>query len=115
MSDQVELEPVSPAASAAIRVAPALVTAVQEDPDALTKLTRGQLLLVQDRMVRKVLSDPDASATALAVVHERLSKNARLEPEKGAENRGTGFSVVINLGEVPQSKVIDIKAEPHVE
>lgn len=110
MSDETPLVSLPPAASHAIKIDPALVEAVQDEPEILTRLTRGQLMLVQDRMVRKVMGDPDASATALAVVHERLSKNAKLDPENAAVGKGTGFTVVINLGE-PARPAINVTPE----
>lgn len=91
MSD--ELEPVSKTHLDKVAVAPALVEAVQKNPDLLREITLGQLMIVQDRMVRKVLTDPEASAAALALVHERLSKNAKVE----APVQTGGQQVIINL------------------
>lgn len=74
---------------------PALVEAAQEDPEVLTKLTRGQLAVIQDRMVRRVLADQDVSVGALVSVHDALAKNARLKPEATAAS--AGGQVVINF------------------
>lgn len=96
MSEQEQ--PLTPAMAEAIKMPPALVQAIQEDPELLVELTRGQLALVQDRMIRKALADPEISLAQLAVVHERLSKNARLEPKEGAPGAGAGApKVVINI------------------
>lgn len=104
----VELEELPPATKDHITLEPALVEAAQEDPEVLVGLTRGQLAVVQDRMVRKVLGDRDATVTALATVHRALSENAQLKPQPGV-HAGSGGQVVINfiVGGKKEPLVID--------
>ena len=85
-----------PATKQHLALPPALVEAVQDDPELLVQLTRGQLAVIQDKMVQKVISDPDVSVGALATVHERLSKNARMEKGEIVAGGG-GAAVVINF------------------
>ncbi len=93
------------AENTAVALSPAFVTEVQDDPELLVRLTRGQLAIVQDRMVRKLLGNPDASSAQFAVVHEALSKNAKITKSEGATS-GQGFSVVINLqGPKPPTEI----------
>ncbi len=91
-------EKVLPAAIAkALDMPPALVQAIQKEPELLVALTRGQLAIVQDRMIRMALADPTITLGQLAVVHERLSKNAKLE-QTAAPAQGAGApQVVINI------------------
>ena len=93
-----------------LALAPALVEACQEDPEVLVALTRAQLAVVQDRMVKGLLSDPNASIAQYSTVHERLSKNARLESKEAQGGAaGGGFSVVINLAPPASvTRVIDV-------
>lgn len=100
----------NPVAMAHVAVPPALIEEVQQNPDALVEITRGQLALVQDRMVRKVLADGSASIAQLAVVHERLSKNAGFE----SKERGGGGKppqVVINFIRDGERAPVTITAE----
>lgn len=96
-----------PAVEAHIAMPPALVEAVQEDPELLVQLTRGQLAVVQDRMVSRVMKDPDATIGQLASVHEQLSKNARLKPEAGASSNSAA-QVVINFIRAPGKDTLTI-------
>lgn len=96
MSEELELEPLNPNTQQAIHMPPALVEAVQESPELLTQLTRGQLAVVQDRMVQKVLGDPTASVSALVTVHKALSDNAQLKKTE-AGTGAAGAQVVINF------------------
>lgn len=90
-----EATQLNPAVEQQLQIAPALVEAVREDPELLTQVTRAQLAVVQDRLVKKVLSDPDASVAQLAAVHERLAKGAKTETkEQGGPKTA---SVVINF------------------
>ncbi len=95
---------------APIEVPPQLIEACQNDPELLTMLARGQLALVQHRMVHKILNNPDVSVGQFVAVHERLAKIAKVEgPDKSAQGAGPGFSVVINLGDAgPATKTIDV-------
>lgn len=86
-----------PAVDAHISMPPALVEAVQEDPELLAKLTRGQLAVVQDRMVRNVLGNPDTTIGQLATVHKALSDNAQLKPAPGQGGAAAGTQLVINF------------------
>lgn len=108
MSDEPRL-PV--ATEKALEVPPALVQAVQEDPSILVELSRSQLLVVQDLMVRRLIDTPDASISAHAAVHEAIRKNAQMDPKGGDAQKGTGFSVVINLNNDTPNKAIEVKAE----
>lgn len=73
---------------------PAIVEDVAVNPEKLVELTRSQLAIVQDRMVRKILTDPQATIGQFANVHERLSKNANLTPQQAV---GGSAQVVINF------------------
>jgi hypothetical protein len=96
VSEELGLETLNPNTQQAINLPPALVEAVQENPELLTQLTRGQLAVVQDRMVQRVLGDPAASVSALATVHKALSDNAQLK-KNDATAAGGGTQVVINF------------------
>lgn len=84
----------------AIIIPPELVTICQNDPEEFVRLTRGQLVIVQDRMVQKLLDNQSATVAQYATVHERLSKNAQVEP-KDIHAQGGGFHIVLNLGPAP--------------
>jgi hypothetical protein len=103
-----EVEPLNPNTQQAISLPPALVEAVQENPELLTELTRGQLAVVQDRMVQKVLGDPAASVAMLTAVHKALSDNAQLKPQAGAVGGG-GAQVVINFIRAPGKETVTIE------
>ena len=92
-----EHKPLTPAEAAHTELHPALVEAARDDPELLVKISRAQLAVVQDRMVNKLLDNPEASAAQYALVHERLSKNAQLEPKNGSAQQGAGFSIIINV------------------
>lgn len=87
----------NPALSAAIAMPPALVEAIEDDPELLVKLTRGQLAIVQDRLVRRALSDPEITLGQLAVVHEALAKQANLKAAQQAGAGAGGPQIVINF------------------
>lgn len=110
MSDPTEHVPPSPAELAPIGVPPALIEACQEDPELLTLLARGQLALVQHKMVHKILNHPDASIGQFVAVHERLSKIAKVEgPDKSKE--GGGQQVVINIMRMGGKEQVTIEGE----
>lgn len=102
-------EQLDPATEAHIHMPPALVQAAQDDPEVLVKLTRGQLAVVQDRMVQKVLTEADTSLSALATVHERLSRNAKIE--KADVVGGAGAAVVVNFIVGGKKEVLTIDNE----
>lgn len=90
------LEPVSPAAAQKIAISPQLVELCQKNPEILVELARGQLAIVQDRLVRMAIANPEATVSQLAAVHEQLSKIARV----GGKEQGVGGGqqqVVINI------------------
>jgi hypothetical protein len=106
-------KPLTPAEAQHTTLHPAIVEAARDDPDVLVQLSRAQLAVVQDRMVNKLLDNPEASASQYALVHERLSKNAQLEPKNGQAQQGAGFSIVINVqppaaAPAPTTKTIDV-------
>lgn len=92
--------PLPPALNAAIAMPPALVEAIEKDPELLVELTRGQLAIVQDRLVRKALGDPEVTLSQLAAVHEALTKNANLKGSQ-AGVAGAGPQVTINILRAP--------------
>ena len=85
-----------------IAVPPKLVEAVQTDPDILSRLSRAQLMLVQDKLTRQYLYNSEASITQGTAVAEILRKTANLEP-KEARAGVQGASVVFNfnVGKTP--------------
>lgn len=105
-----ELEELPPATQHHIAMAPALVEAAQEDPEVLTKLTRGQLAVVQDRMVRKVLGDSEATIGQLATVHKALSDNAQLKQAAAAVGGAGGVTINFVFGKKKESLVIEGEA-----
>lgn len=105
-----ELEELSPATQHHIAMPPALVEAAQEDPEVLTKLTRGQLAVVQDRMVRRVLGDPDATVTQLAAVHKALSDNAQMKQAVTAAGAGGGVTINFVFGKKRELLTIEGQA-----
>ena len=80
---------------APINMPPALVEACQQDPELLTQLTRGQLAVVQDRMVQMALSSSEVTLGQLAAVHDALTKNAQLK--KTEASGPSGQSITINF------------------
>lgn len=87
---EVDERKLTAAESKAISLPPALVEMVQGSPDLLVQLARGQLALVQDRMVRRVLQDPQATSQQFAQVHDALAKVAF--GKGGAGGGGEGVS-----------------------
>jgi hypothetical protein len=97
--DEEQLEnPMAPSVAelAHIAMPPALIDAAREDPDVIVQLARGQTMLVQDRMVRKLLENPEASIGQYVAVHERLTKTAKIDTAQPAQG-GNGNQVVINI------------------
>ena len=86
-----------PAKLAPINMPPALVEACQKDPELLTELTRGQLAVVQDRMVQMALSNPEVTLSQLAAVHDALTKNAQLKKAEAGAGVMAGQKVVVNF------------------
>lgn len=80
-----------------IAVAPQLIDAVREDPEILAKLSRAQLTMVQDKLTRQYLENPDATVAQGAAVAETLRKTANLDPKEGRAGPGNGFSITINI------------------
>lgn len=103
------------ARSKPLSLPPALVEAVQDDPELAVGLARSQLLLVQDKMVQKLLDDPEATVSQYAVVHERLQKTARIEPEKN-QGGGSGNQITINFirSDGREKVVIDAGSTPAI-
>ena len=78
-----------------VKLAPADIEVLQDDPEALAQLSRAQLAVVQTTMVHKLLTNPDATPSQFSQVHERLTKTAKLEgKESGA---GNGTKLIINF------------------
>lgn len=88
--DEAEPTGLKPAEAKAISMPPALVEEIQGTPELLQALARGQLALIQDRMVRKVLSDPNATVGAYAQVHDALAKIAFGRGGGAASGAGEG-------------------------
>lgn len=112
VDDECEVQQTTPddARLAAITLPPELVTQCKEDPQVLVEMTRGQLAIVQDRMVTKLLTSGEATLAQYAQVHERLSKNAGVEPKQFGGS-GAGFSIVLNVGPQPsktEAATIDV-------
>lgn len=93
--------------SRAIALPPKLLEEIIESNEAYERFTRGQLALIQHEMVTKLRGNPDASVSQYAVVHERLSKNAKLE--KGAAQGSTGTQVVINFVRAKEERGVTIE------
>lgn len=105
----------NPAEAKPLELAPALIEAVQEDPELLVHITRSQLAVVQDRMVKKLLENKDASMAQYAAVHEQLSKNARIkEAPAGAGGQSGGTQVVINFIRAPGHEKVVIEGQSTV-
>lgn len=92
-----EIEPLNAALAKSLLMPPALVEAIQDDPDLLVKLTRGQLAVVQDRLVRRALTDPDISIAQLATIHEALARAANVKGIQPAAQATAAQSVVIQI------------------
>jgi len=91
-------DPTPPAKLAPINMHPALVEACQKDPELLTELTRGQLAVVQDKMVQMALSNSEITLSQLAAVHDALTKNANLKKGDAAGvGIGAGQPLVVNF------------------
>jgi hypothetical protein len=102
--------PPTPAELASVELHPATVQKVQESPEELARIARGQLAIVQDRMVRKVLANPDATIGQYVTVHERLAKVARIEGNQQAPASG-GQQVVINIIRAAGRERVTIEGE----
>jgi uncharacterized protein YlzI (FlbEa/FlbD family) len=107
-----EIAPLTPAEEHNLTLHPAAIEQATENPEVLIQMTRAQLAIVQDRMVRKVLGDASSSVTQLAVVHERLSKNAELAPKGPTGGPGAGAQVVINFVRGAGKEKVVIEAAP---
>lgn len=85
---------------------PAVLEAISDDPEILMQLSRVQLAVVNDRMVKKLLATPDPSHAQYTAVSEQLRKTATLQSNANG-TAGTGFSVniVINPESTP-AKVV---------
>ena len=110
--DDVVIPPLDPANAKTLTLHPAIVEGVQEDPELLVQMSRAQLAVVQDRMVKRALESNDTTIGQLAVVHERLSKNAKLEPQQGAAAGHPGTQVVINFIRAPGKEKVVIDSTP---
>lgn len=111
-------EPTLDAAEAkTISLPPALVEQIQSAPELLVQLARGQLALVQDRMVRRVLTDPNTTVGAYAQVHDALAKVAfgKGGGAGGESLGGRGPSFQINiLRASKKGQGVTIEAEKEV-
>lgn len=90
---------------------PQLVDAVRDDPEVLAKLSRAQLLLVQDKLTRTFLNSSDATVAQGVAVAEALRKTANLEPKGGPTGGAAGFSITINIPQVGQTAGATIEAK----
>lgn len=95
MAEEIATTPQHAIDQLTLKLAPADIEALQDDPDALAQLSRAQLALVQTTMVHKLLVNPDSTPSQFAQVHERLTKTAKLEGKEGANTGGT--KLVINF------------------
>jgi hypothetical protein len=94
--------PPSVAELAHIAMPPALIDAAREDPDIIVQAARAQAMLVQDRMVQKLIHNPEASIGQYVAVHERLTKTAKIDAAQPAQSAGQ--QVVINIIRMAQGK-----------
>lgn len=101
--------PLNPALDKAIAMPPALVEAIEKDPELLVQLTRGQLAIVQDRLVRRALTDPQITIAQLAAVHEALAKQASLKGGQQPLAGAGGPQVVINFIRAPGKAPVTIE------
>lgn len=96
-----------------IKIPPALVEACAEDPELLTKLSRSQLAVVQDLMVRRLIDNPETSLALHATVHAQLSKNANINAkDEAAAQRGAQVVINFHRHGKDETVVIESKAEP---
>jgi hypothetical protein len=79
---------------------PAMLEAIREDPEVLVGLSRVQLAMVNDRMVKKLMSTPDPSHSQFTAVSEQLRKTATMTGAS-VDAKGTGFSVNIVINQTP--------------
>jgi hypothetical protein len=79
---------------------PAMLEAIGEDPEVLVNLSRVQLALVNDRMVKKLMATPDPSPNQFTAVSEQLRKTATMTGAS-VDTKGTGFSVNIVINQSP--------------
>ena len=90
-----------------IAVAPQLIDAVRDDPEILAKLSRAQLTMVQDKLTRQYLENPDATVAQGTAVAETLRKTANLDPKEGRAGP-VGASVVFNFNVSKPPAAIDV-------
>lgn len=110
MTDELEkLTPSQELINQSLTLHPAIVEACTDDPDALVELTRAQLAVVQDRMVKRALQNVDTSIAQLATVHERLSKNAQIEKHPTGPAGAMGAQVIINFIRSPGRESVTIE------
>lgn len=105
----------NPALARLLNLPPAALEEISENPDALSKLSRVQLAMVQEKLARQYLDNPDASVAQGTAVHEALRKVSNLEPRQAGGPAGGGFSVTINIPGIEKSLVVEGKAERCVE
>lgn len=87
----------NPALARLLNLPPAALEEISENPDALSKLSRVQLAMVQEKLARQYLDNPDASVAQGTAVHEALRKVSNLEPKQAGGAVGGGFSITINI------------------
>ncbi len=89
--------PKNPALARLLNLPPAALEEISENPDALSKLSRVQLAMVQEKLARQYLDNPDASVAQGTAVHEALRKVSNLEGNNARPAGSTGPSVVFNF------------------
>lgn len=89
--------PQNPAIAKLLRLPPAVLEEISENPESLTKLSRVQLALVQEKLTRQYLDNAEASVAQGTAVHEALRKVSNLEPRQAGGPAGGGFSITINI------------------
>ncbi len=94
MSDDI---PENPALARLLNLPPAALEEISENPDALSQLSRVQLALVQEKLTRQYLDNPEASVAQGTAVHEALRKVSNLEGANAKPTGGAGPSVVFNF------------------
>lgn len=105
---------INPALAAAISMPPALVQALEKDPELLVELTRGQLAIVQQRLVQKALTDPEITLGQLATVHEALVKNAHLKGNQQGQGMPVGAQIIVNFIVGGENKPLVIEGQSQV-
>lgn len=89
--------PQNPAIAKLLRLPPAVLEEISENPESLTKLSRVQLALVQEKLTRQYLDNAEASVAQGTAVHEALRKVSNLEGANARPAGGAGPSVVFNF------------------